>query len=83
METTKGTVVKRVKGLTRKSGKKNRKFGRNKKGNSNLGQAVRSAKNKRLRIEREAARPVKALNVAHGTARAKRRFGVGRTGGEA
>lgn len=79
-ETTKGTIVKRVKGLTRKGGKKNRKFGRNKKGNSNLGQALRSAKNKRLRIERGAEKyyAPKILKKPHGTARAARRFGMGR-----
>lgn len=67
-----------------KGGKKNRKYGRNSRSPSNANQVYRTAKNKRLRIEREARRVAlalhypKVLKVPRGTARARRRFGMAR-----
>lgn len=62
-------------GKTTKSGKKNRKFGRHKRNPSCQNQAMRSERNKRRRIEREAFRQAtpKQLKYPHGHARWLRR----------
>lgn len=57
------------------SGSKNQKFGRSKRAPTHAQQITRTAKNKRLRIEREAKRLAtpKTMRVARGTARWNRR----------
>ena len=69
---------------TKKEGGKNRKYGRNARRPSNANQDLRSAKNKRTRIERQAERQVKiakrkaAKKIVRGATRAIRRAGMTR-----
>lgn len=77
MNMEKGAAVPKVKGKQQK-GNKNRKYGRHKRGASNASQSYRTAKNKRLNIEKEERLQLfyskRIMKVPHGYTRAISRY---------